>query len=572
MAVAVKIEGFVWFLAAIATFLLATRPRLVLAIACLCLGLGFVAWTSGVTFVELGDWGRLGYADGLFHIPFKGSYPLMQFDLADDYALNFFSRGSWNLLWSLLLLNLPLLFLLKERKAGASVVSFYLVFIATQLLIFGFTEQGRWAEDSTAINRLPLHFTPALIFCLMFTAIIISRRYTSLPDPGAELTLSRALLPALLALSLVTAGLTAYLFATLPESQAPARIFQPQDMKIVVGQGELKQGLGTVSGYTNNIALISSGPVSLAADSLSLLRVETGGDNRNSAGFFWRRGSYARDVDSVRIGGHAVQFLDLSDSPAWQGQITELGLVFYRDGGRAAEFHQLALLPRTIGSSFRTLWDSWSHFEGWTQVSANWIAGGARNPSVPLALFVLVGLLVTLGFYCLFAGSFSRFMPAALACCLVAWMVLDLRWTINRIVQAAATMASFPQGHTVSHLDFGEDEKISALAQTVKKLLPEAPTEVLIFAVKQDMRFQMLRAKYHLIPHPVYVHEGGISSIPGKPVNYLLRINPIFLEPGAQTPDARDTARLLQQQLGQKYEVILDNEIGTLFQASSSDD
>lgn len=577
LAMGVKVEGLVWLLAAIAMLLLATRPWAVLGIACLSIGLGLVAWMSGVTFVDLAGWGRLGYADGLFHIPFKGGYPLMQFDLSDDYAVNFFLRGSWNLLWSLLLLGLPLLFLPKEKKLWPTLGSFYLVFMATQVVIFGFTEQGRWAEDSTAINRLPMHFLPALILCLIWPVIAIGQRYTAqagktnIAGPVAGGFQGRKLLPPLLAVVIMTVGLLGYLLLKLPSDQGKAIVFNPEEMGIVVGGGHVENGIGKVTTYRNNIAIVSSGPISVAADSLSLLRVDTGGENRRAAGFFWRRGSASSDVDSIPVADRGIQIMDLSSSPAWTGQITELGLIFYNDEDRAAEIYELALLPRTLGSSLSTVWNDWTHFERWSQVSSNWIAGGVRNPTISLYLFVLAGLLVLLGVYWFVAGSASRYLSLALACCLTAWIVLDLRWTVNLITQANATIASSPTDDTLSYMNGGEDREVAKFVQSARALMPETATRVLIFAVKPEMRFHMLRAKYHLLPHAAYVHEAGISSIPVKPVDYILRINPIFLEPGAKRPDAAETASLLQAQLGQKTVVIEDNEIGTLFQVGSSD-
>jgi hypothetical protein len=85
------------------------------------------------------------------------------------------------------------------------------------------------------------------------------------------------------------------------------------------------------------------------------------------------------------------------------------------------------------------------------------------------------------------------------------------------------------------------------------------------------MGFQLLRAKYHLLPHAAYVHEGSISSIPKKPVNYILMINPIFMEPGDKGPDKMETASLLQEYLGRRFVVVIDNTVGTLFQASTSE-
>jgi hypothetical protein len=575
LAITVKAEGLVWFLATVATFLLVTRPRPFLGIAGLFSVLALIAWLLGVTYVVLPGLGGVGYADGLVHIPFKGSYPLMWFDVSDDYFLNFFSRGSWNLLWSLLLLSLPLLFLSKTKKLRRPLIAFYLVFAATQIVIFGFSEQGRWAESSTAINRLPIHFVPALIFCLMLPLIAIRRRNTTMTD-RRQVNVSSSkwdqrLLPPVLAFFVLACALVAYLYLSLPSNQGKPRLFNPGDMGIVVGGGQLQNGIGIISTYRNNIAIASSGPITVAADSLSVLRVDTGGDNRNSIGFFWRRKDDPNNVDTLPVTDKGVQHIDLSSAPAWKGQITEIGLVFSKDEDRSAKFHQLSLLPQTIESSLSTLWDDWTKQEYWTQASVNWIAGGGRNPTIPLPLFVLAWLLVTLVTHRLYWSGSSRYLPIALTYCLAAWMVLDVRWTANHIFQANATIKSSPKDSTFSYIDIGRDQEVAEFIQSAKALMPEEVTQVLIMAAKREMRFQLLRAKYHLLPHAAYVHEGGISSIPGKPVNYVLMINPLFLGPGEKRPDTLETASLLQESLGQTFVVVIDNEIGTLFQASTSD-
>jgi len=49
-------------------------------------------------------------------------------------------------------------------------MGFVLILMTTQLFIFGFTNQGLWADTYTAINRLPLHFIPAVLFALIVIA------------------------------------------------------------------------------------------------------------------------------------------------------------------------------------------------------------------------------------------------------------------------------------------------------------------------------------------------------------------------------------------------------------------
>jgi hypothetical protein len=570
LAVAVKLEGLVWFLATITTFLLVTRLRLALGVAGLFSILALIAWILGLTYVVLPGLGEIGYADGLVHIPFKGSYPIMQFDLLDSYYLNFFSRGSWNLLWGLLLLSLPLLFMPESKKLQRPLISFYLIFAATQIILFGFTEQGRWAEDSTAINRLPIHFVPALVLCLMLPIIRLHRRCTSgirkirLPEKQ-----SQGLVLPLAAFAITAAGLVAYLFFTLPPDQGEPHVFNPQDLRIVVGSGHIENGTGVITAYQNNIAIISSGTINVSADTLQSLRVETGGNNKNVAGFFWRREGDSANVDSLPLTHNGVVLLDLSSNSGWKGKVTEMGLIFYKDEDSSTKFHQLSLLPQTLWSSLSTVWRGWTQREHWTQASANWIAGGSGSPMVALPIVVLAWLLILLACCWIFVGRFPRCTPIILTCCLVAWVVLDIRWTTNSIVQAFTTIESSPQSRALSYIDIAEDQEIAAFIQSTKALIAEERAQILIYDAERELSFQMFRAKYHLLPHAAYVHKGDISSMPRKDVDYVLIMNPIFMEPGEQLPDKLVTARLLQEHLGHTFEAVIDSKVGTLFRAST---
>ena len=107
-------------------------------------------------------------------IPFIGEFPLEIHDIRDAYWNNLFRMGSWNLLWPIvtatLLMSLRSIFTMPNDRTGRTVMSFILIFVATQVFIFGFTNQGVWADTYTAINRLPLHFVPALLFTVAVIA------------------------------------------------------------------------------------------------------------------------------------------------------------------------------------------------------------------------------------------------------------------------------------------------------------------------------------------------------------------------------------------------------------------
>jgi hypothetical protein len=171
----VKNEGSVWLLAAFALLILATcRPRVPILMMVVVLVLALLAFALGITHIEIPYIGSLGLVNDRFAIPFVGKFRLEMHDILHIYWNNFINLGSWNLLWVLVAVSLLLLVKspkrLSARRVRRTTLSFILIFLATQLFIFGFTNQGLWADTYTAINRLPLHFTPALLFAIVVIA------------------------------------------------------------------------------------------------------------------------------------------------------------------------------------------------------------------------------------------------------------------------------------------------------------------------------------------------------------------------------------------------------------------
>ena len=169
IAVAVKNEGVVWLLAAIGMLIVlsfrARVPILMMVSFGLLILLGFA---FGVTHVNLPVLGSVGFIDGRLFIPFIGNFALELHNIWHVYLINFFAMGSWNLFWVLVLVAVVLALRSNIGQSGERVqrigLTFIFIFLATQLFIFGLTDQGLWADTFTAINRLPLHFVPALLF------------------------------------------------------------------------------------------------------------------------------------------------------------------------------------------------------------------------------------------------------------------------------------------------------------------------------------------------------------------------------------------------------------------------
>ena len=171
----VKNEGAVWLLAAIAMVILATwKPRNIIILLVTILIVILLGFFLGIHFIDIPYMGRLGLVGERLAIPFIGQFPLEIHDVRDAYWNNLFRMGSWNLLWPImtatLLIALRSMFTMPSDRTGRTAMSFILIFVATQLFIFGFTNQGVWADTYTAINRLPLHFVPALLFTVAVVA------------------------------------------------------------------------------------------------------------------------------------------------------------------------------------------------------------------------------------------------------------------------------------------------------------------------------------------------------------------------------------------------------------------
>jgi hypothetical protein len=171
----VKNEGAVWFLAAIAMLILATcRPRVPILMMVAAVVVALIVFALGFTHIDIPLIGKLGIVDGRLAIPFIGNFALELHNVQHVYWDNFLKMGSWNLLWVFVIASLVLGFkspnVVSGYRARRAALSFILIFIATQLFIFGFTDQGLWADTYTAINRLPLHFVPALLFAVVVIA------------------------------------------------------------------------------------------------------------------------------------------------------------------------------------------------------------------------------------------------------------------------------------------------------------------------------------------------------------------------------------------------------------------
>jgi len=441
--------------------------------------------------------------------------------------------GNWNLLW--VLVGASLLAVLKGGKGGAGAV-FIVVFLATQAFIFGFTDQGIWADTYTAINRLPLHFTPALIFAALtiFHSLRVpcegTRKALESAVPSVSLSRWRSLVAALLASMTVIAGATVYLARDLPQDSPAAQNFTAGQFSFMMGSGTPEENWLVIDRFSNGYALLSSGPVAIPADRFRFLRLTL--ESRGAGGvpiLFWRRSDAPGELVQSQMRDVGKVLLDLSADERWRGEVSEFGLLF-EEGGGAYTLGPMSLEPDSLGLRLQLTWNSWTAFEAWSQKSVNHLQGGRPEQPLrlPLLLTAWLALTLLLAWLLLPRGNRSqRIWTVAALAFLVAWMVLDLRWTVNSLRQAGHTFETYRGANENERLELGLDGIVYRYVARLKaELLPAKPTRILIVGDEKAVEYYLQRAKYHLLPHSALAVRRFPSELAPSSLDYVIFIGP----------------------------------------------
>lgn len=566
-----KVEGSLWLVAGgllvLITFL-GRRRMLILGAtaACVCA----VCIITGVQGFTLPGLGPVGLLDGRLYVPMLGSYALQSYDVADDYLSNFFLGASWNLLWYMVGAGITAaLVSVRYSREAAVFITYFTLFIAFQILIFFFTEQGAWAEDWTAINRLPLQFTPALVFacvCLLQPARSPQHRGTESRPRRASEPSGRAFalgVSACLALAVLIGALAAAWPA--PEDATPIS-FPAAQMRAIQGGWVPYRGGMSVQRYVDNVAIISSGPVAIDAGGFQAVRVSGAGSNRGQITLFWRRAGEA-ELHSRTLAGLGNQYTLIGSDLSWRGTITEIGVVIYDDGG-SAKLETIEVHPYSMSLRIRQFVADKLWVNPWSQKSVHWLPGG--NPDTPTSA-ALVAIAI-----CLLAGvtiafvvrSKSAWTSALLGSFLGAWILLDTSWLYQRASLARETMKSYELAETAP-LDFGDDVvSFLATGRATCDLISDRatpsnkPERRLLIASNsdKDMRYQLLRAKYNALPVAAHAHEHGLESLPVHLADRVLVLKLRYGAANARVWDSEAATTLLSEKAGRPVRVAWEND------------
>ena len=502
----VKIEGLVWLLAALLLLALCRIPlRWLVGIAAAVLLAGLVAWLTGVGSVELPGLGLIGVRDGALHLPYLGSHELVVFDQRWVYFNNAFIRASWHLAW-LFALAIVVFSVVRGRRLRP-VLTFLLIVAGVQVAIFVFSSQGAWAEDSTAINRLPLQIYPAVMFA-------IAAGWHSLVDAGAERPRVLAVAGVMLGSGLLVVALALW-WVQRVQAEAATQPLQlaADNLSFVAGNGAAEaNGDLRVDGFSDGIALLSTGPMRIDAAELYLLQLELDYDwslpwPDAAPAFFWRRAEDPELVSRLTLSDAGI--FDLTDSEDWHGEIIEVGFLVLENQGQVATLRSARLSGPDTGALGAIMPTEWFSFEPWTQRSANVIFGGVDHQHVSMTLLVSLWMVLAMSLAALLAHRQGRDLATSLLLvALLGWMSLDARWTSNRWQQSGLSWNLMRTQDLETRMASGETGMYHDWIRHLESAyLGTQPRRILLIPDRRLDHYYAYRSRYVLLPHSVTVAQ-----------------------------------------------------------------
>jgi len=225
-------------------------------------------------------------------------------------------------------------------------------------------------------------------------------------------------------------------------------------------------------------------------------------------GVFWRS-SEQQQVQSMTLSSTGAGVTaDLARHPAWEGAITEFGIVFRGPATEALAIDGLHLERLSFGGSLRSYVNALTEPEAWTQQTINFLGfpSAVHDASSPLlaATVVFFALLVLSPLLLIHRARAS--VPAlALGIFVAMWLLLDTRWQwvlLHNANEARATWAGTAGGAK----DLGShDSRLRRFAMDLKNdVLPPPPQRVFIVHNSEGHNIARLRFQYHLLPHNIY--------------------------------------------------------------------
>jgi hypothetical protein len=325
------------------------------------------------------------------------------------------------------------------------------------------------------------------------------------PDAGREIARAAMFFGASLLLCLV-----AYVALTVPGTWFPGAApmaWTARDLTLPRGSGGGDGDALVVTALdASGLALVALNANIRASEYPTIAWTATGVAEQSDVRLLWRSDYDASRVNSVPLAMASGRLLpvSLAGNPNWLGHITGLALAIRGPLPQPLRVSGVVAKPMGAVEIIRDRVHEWLAFESWSGSSINTVTGGADVQELPLPLLLVTALLLAVTLW--YVGARRRAGIAALpwvlgALFVIAWTVLDLRWTLNLMRQVDVTAAAYAGKDWRERHLAAEDGPLFAFIEKVRAKLPASPARVIVVA---DADYFRGRGAYHLYPHNVY--------------------------------------------------------------------
>jgi hypothetical protein len=318
---------------------------------------------------------------------------------------------------------------------------------------------------------------------------------------------------ALVMLLALLALLAVYLTISVPNSWFPAaapKAFAANGLALARGTGQLVDDeLRVTAADATGLTVVSLVPDLKSDDYAAIAWIAIDLPEGGIVRMLWRTDQAPAKVNAIEVpveSGRPLPVI-LANDPAWIGRVTGLALAI-----QAPPLSQPIRIRGVIAKPMGALEvvsdrvREWLTFEGWSGTSINTVTGGADGQEFPLP--VLMALTVAFAGAAVMLierrrpGAFGAPVPAVLgAIFLIAWLILDARWTGNLVRQEQQTAQQYAGKTMRDKLLANEDVQLFAFVERALQVLPSGPVRIFVAA---DANYFRGRAAYHLYPHSVY--------------------------------------------------------------------
>jgi hypothetical protein len=320
---------------------------------------------------------------------------------------------------------------------------------------------------------------------------------------------------ALLALTMLlglAVWLAAYLAHAVPKTwfpAAPPKAFAASGLAVTRGIGQLvADELRVIAPDATGLTLISVATDLRSSDYAAVAWITTDLPARAVVRMLWRTDYAPGKLNAIDVPvelGRTQPVVVANDS-AWIGRVTGLALAI--QGPLLQPIRVRGVVAKPMGA-LEILVDrvrEWLAFEEWSGTSINTVTGGADIQGLYLPVLLALSAAVAAAVAALIArwrpDTFGVSIPIVLGVIfLIAWLILDARWTGNLVRQEWRTTQQYAAiGTRDKHLA-SEDTELFAFVEKARRVLPPPPVRIYVAA---DANFFRGRAAYHLSPHSVF--------------------------------------------------------------------